>query len=479
MEDNLELDERGYFWWSNMDIPEGNFAPAGGAFGRLTISYVGEARLDLDTELPSDKGPFAALAGHGRATNRLIAGILKERTEHLLLGDVWADGPTKFASNGLSYQGYSAGKCLIGSKPFGTRSEFPVFNELRIPLTGYEQWLALRGFRFDRQEDALTLRHLVRADRTYEEAGCRIQMVFDARAESGEFYNDPVTLREIALCVLSTTIPKGLVELDDTFRMFEELMLLLTDVERSLEFPYVGGGDEGTYRFYFRRVKKTTRKVRFGDCWFTYPVVENSFGEIVGAYINRRNAVGSGFYMYLGNRRGMELYTEQKFTSLVVGLEALHRSLFPVTEDLERKRRVQSILSQIADQNDKNWVRECLNRASGPSFRDRIWEILKTGPAVLDDEKLKKLVQMCVKLRHAMAHTGAASGVDEYSTSIRTVSDLSEVISVLYHARILQEIGIPKDCIRNAIMKSPVSMRLNFFLVRCGLLDPESNMNHG
>ena len=175
--------------------------------------------------------------------------------------------------------------------------------------------------------------------------------------------------------------------------------------------------------------------------------------------------------MYLGNRRGIEQYTEQRFTNLIVGLEALHRSLFPATENVERKRRVESILSHITDQRDKKWVKECLNRASGPSFRERILEIVKTGPSILEDEKVGKLVQMCARFRHVIAHTGAASSPEDYEISVRTVFSLTEILSVIYHARILQEIGISGECVRNVVLGS-VSTRLNFFLARCGLLDP-------
>jgi hypothetical protein len=70
------LKERGLFWWSDVSVPDGQFAPDGSIAGLLTIDDDGRITLELDGYFPNKHGPFGVLTGQGVALKRNVAGIL-------------------------------------------------------------------------------------------------------------------------------------------------------------------------------------------------------------------------------------------------------------------------------------------------------------------------------------------------------------------------------------------------------------------
>jgi hypothetical protein len=69
---------RGFFWWSEEPIPNGQFAPSGAIPGALEVEETGIASLMLDATLPRGRlGPIGAIFRReedGRPIQGMLAG---------------------------------------------------------------------------------------------------------------------------------------------------------------------------------------------------------------------------------------------------------------------------------------------------------------------------------------------------------------------------------------------------------------------
>ncbi len=74
------LEERGRFWWSDIPVPNGQYAPDELITGLLHIDEDGRIALDLNEYFPNEHGPFGLLANDGTPITKSISGILRELT---------------------------------------------------------------------------------------------------------------------------------------------------------------------------------------------------------------------------------------------------------------------------------------------------------------------------------------------------------------------------------------------------------------
>jgi hypothetical protein len=78
--------------------------------------------------------------------------------------------------------------------------------------------------------------------------------------------------------------------------------------------------------------------------------------------------VGPGFYLYLGLRRGPPPYIENRFVTLITGLEALHRKIKNDAEERSVKEKVSRIIASVVNKNDRKWLTSRLKNAHEPNL---------------------------------------------------------------------------------------------------------------
>ena len=139
------FEERGLFWWADEAVPEKQFAPDSCVAGLLIIGDDGRTRLELDGYFPSKHGPMTPMMRRGQLIDKDIQGLLKTSNKRVLLSGLTGGGG-QFSTNGLSYERYIAGQCLVAdgfAKPPATCA----FKELIVPLAGFEEWLRLAAIK--------------------------------------------------------------------------------------------------------------------------------------------------------------------------------------------------------------------------------------------------------------------------------------------------------------------------------------------
>jgi ApeA N-terminal domain 1 len=167
--------------------------------------------------------------------------------------------------------------------------------------------------------------------------------------------------------------------------------------------------------------------------------LRDAFGEIWSRWKDKREAFGPGIYLFLSTRRGMPMYVEHIFVSLVFGLEALHRR--------RGGQEMQTLGQKLSD-------------------------IFGGLPVGLDVGRLREFCNACARRRNDIAHYGGDRHASTYSDFLADVNKKGKALSILYHALLLNELGISEQTIKRWMFDSFRAGPIKAHLVEAGLLDP-------
>jgi hypothetical protein len=253
---------------------------------------------------------------------------------------------------------------------------------------------------------------------------------------------------------------------------FEDLLVLLTNQECGLEWPKASIPDsDASGSLYFSRRRKVGGTVSHLYCWVPYPEIEHAFGSILDEWFKKRTEHGAAFHLYLGTRRGDQLYAEHRFINLIWGLEALNRKCWPMRpENPKRKVKVKSILKAldgIANAKDKATIRKAFERE--PSLEDRLKEMFTSLPVAISKEAFKEFAKQCAARRNDISHHGGPRDSASYEGFPLKLHELSSALAPLYHLLILASINVPSEVIQGIFLKSHKSFRELAYLKRVGL----------
>jgi Apea-like HEPN len=185
--------------------------------------------------------------------------------------------------------------------------------------------------------------------------------------------------------------------------------------------------------------------------------------------LKKRETIGAGFYLYLGVRRGEQNYIENTFVTLITGFEALHRKIINDSNATKIKDQVVRIVDDVKDKKDKKWLAGRLKHAHEPNLEKRLYDIFTSVDLGLVAKRLRKFASQCATIRNDLSHFGEQRGSISYQAFIRDVAIKNAALSVIYHAVILNEIGVGQDVIHDWLDVRSSSAKAYFF--EAGLLD--------
>jgi len=469
------LEERGRFWWEDMPVPEGHFAPEESITGMLTIDNDGRIALDLDDYFPNKHGPWGLLAQQGAPITKNLCGILRTSNRRVVLIGVINDGG-KVQSAGISYQRFIATDCLVGNLTVLSDQSLPTFDRMEIDLSGLEAWFWFRSITVSLSgDDQITAEYKRPETVKYELEDGTLHFEFDA-VGSIPFngLTDEIAMKEKASAIFQPAKRETLEQLRDRFRFLEDLLILLTDSEYQLTWPVIQLDTSNKFTWYFTRLKNESSvdPPKRHECLTHFPRLRDSFGSIWSSWKRKREEFGPGFYLYLGTRRGFSLYEEHRFVNLIWGIEAFHRTKYPANPD-EMKTRIENIVAQISEPNDKKLVKRGLKYAHEPRLEERIFSTFKDLPIGIESSRLRKFAKSCADARNDISHFGARRHDSVYSDFVLELAKKSRALSTLYHCLLLQEIGVNAEIIRNWTSKGWRSFRIKYSFVEVGLLAEE------
>jgi len=421
-----EIIERGLFWLADEVVPERHFAPGSAIWGTLLVGPDGKSSLELDGVFPRSKetsrSPFDPWP-----TECAIVGQLKGTGSYVRMQQVMSNG-TQWRTQAPSFEKFMASSCLVGDKA-GDMSVAgpgpnPCYLSIQVSLEGFEPWLGLKSAATKKTPDGLIAQYQQPKDHFYNLKEGSLEIRVELTPSRGD-HTSSLTITQRGLLTYTSRDAMSLDKVKEVTSRIEDLLILLTDCERGLDWPQIRvNGQAGWHTLYYSRTARPGSEMSARECWTKFPRLAADFGNIFDAWFAKHELLGSGFYLYLGNRRGLHLYEENRFVNLVWGLEALHR-------------RTQT------------------QRAAKPTLSDRLNEIFSQLPWDLNAEALKAFSVDCAKRRNDISHFGGPRATEKYRELLDDLWRLTEALDPLYHASILRVIGVPDDQIRWIFTEGP------------------------
>lgn len=228
--------------------------------------------------------------------------------------------------------------------------------------------------------------------------------------------------------------------------LIQDLFVILTGSDYRSPWSRVLLSDKSVGTLYYFRLHSNQKPPERHKCLTFFADVENDFGTIFFSWLEKSQQYGPGFYLYLSTRRGIKSYTEQRFFSLVSGLETLHRSIYGDEMPQNYQSKMDRIIKNISSSKDRKWLENKLQRFAAPNLDQRLFKIFSSIPIGLKADHLKTFCIRCAKIRNSLAHHGhvGATGTTD-DDAYRPIFNINDTISCLYHLFIMTQIGVADD----------------------------------
>jgi hypothetical protein len=479
------LEQRGLFWWFNeSDLPARSKEAA--VPGLLTITDDGRTTLQTDGPLCGNDEHTDWTKPRSFPPSRRIAGLLDTPGDYVLLEDLERTD-FSFSDEAPQSQEFTAEYCTKRQFAFPNDYEQGQFTELRVEMTGLEEWLDLDSIVVSGQDadDDNTVRVQV----SYKEhrisfpvlggmllvesltTGSSLFRLTDHPRRSAEF-------KQYLYIIFRPDTPANRQQMQYTFTKIEELLALLLGTYYRLVWPTFVRKEEpfdSWVTIYSQRNAPTSRPLNRYFCWVTFERIREHFGQLFQGWLDSSEAFGAGFYLYIASLRNPHVYSEDRLFSLCSGMEALHRRWLQESESSPRvvqaKERVQRILSFLPeDSSDLKWLSKRLARAHEPNLEARLLECLRQLPIQFAKGELEKFAKACADRRNDISHEGGPRSDMDYSAFHQETSRLAEALDHLFHALLLYKIGLPTNVLFETLTKSWVAERqIKPALVEVGL----------
>jgi ApeA N-terminal domain 1 len=450
--------QRGYFWWADEPAQNERTMPVGAVSGSLHTDGQGRSTLRLDgllSKIPGRLVPYGTQPTDDK--DYPIVGVIKGGLSYTRLEKVRL-ASLHHGSNMPSSQSITALTRIDGDKLITGVEQLARCTNIRISLAAFGEWLDLSPPKFRRTRKGLVSYQQGLDEHTYELKDAVLTMNADLWASTTD--NLAAETRQEGYLTFRPKAPLSFEEVKQIQKRFEDLLILLTNFERVLESILVQL-DDGNHWYQltsWRPLGEQQEVTRFG-CWTLFPDLAPIFGEITSLWHEKYDRVGPGFFLYLGNRRGMHLFLEDRFMNLIWGLESLHRQIGTPWDNGNVVAKVDRILGSVC-KKDRAWLARNLRYATEPPLDSRIADLLGKIPIGLTGDDLTWFAKQCAELRNAMSHHGGRRDGVDYHLIQRRMYLSSVILGPLYHARILHEIGVSDDKIRDGFNGLDASMRL-------------------
>lgn len=459
------LSARGLFWLTGSpDVMTAELATR----GTLTIDTRGKIDLKLDKDEWKWGEPSETLAAvHSRRF--AITGCLVDTAQYVRLERAFVSRAHPFSATGCSVTAIGAFICLVSDRTSRDLRGQALANIVRIPLGPLRAWLdrpmpvtvpAVEGFE---------VRYPAEPDTTYALQFGQLKVVSGCRAQS-DFTQRWLTVTPEAWLEFLFNEPLSLTKAGDLFSDIEDLLVLLTDFEVSLDWPVIRfpGIDVNATLYCTRRRSRETHFSAI-ECWLLFSQLQDDFGIIVERWLALRDEFGPAFHLYLGTRRGVDLYEEHLFVNLIWGLESLHRHTgrLPDTSRIQAKiERIRKCVDASLSARDRKWLEDRLTIALEPNLADRLHALFSELPLRVSAEALWAFSERCARRRNDISHVGGPIQRAGYADFVLELHHLAGALSHLYHAAILLRLGISAAAIERVFFDKHGS-----FVIRSRLHD--------
>lgn len=432
--------------------------------GTLQIEANGTSKLSLVGLLSDSASSKISLATPPIDENRCIVGVLKDRG-YVFLRRIGGGGTT--FSNVLSHQTYQAREAVV-FHDLEKNPDLDAVTKLVVGLDDLGDWASEPAVTVKTTSRGATARASKSGMQTFKlsDKTVRLKTTIKYSVPAGHCQRS-VTIKQETFWEVQPKTPYTLDAVREEFRLLEDFLFLLADLDVVLPWPTVKYGRQ-TGIYYFEQRQPNSQRVDILKSWATLRRLATNVGTLLSNLKAQRDVLGPGLYLYLGIRRSPALYLENRFSTAIFGIEALHRKVGTSVDRSKFEEKIARIIADVQKPKDKDWLRERIMHAAEPSLQERIFSTFSELEIGLDAEELREFAQKCARLRNDIAHFGGQREGD-YHDFVRRIHVLNAAVQPLYHAVLLQRIGLNEDRIWAYFHKSPYSSQRKECLKTAGL----------
>lgn len=479
MPDSTEpiLEKRGFFWWHGERTPRGRYAPPFGVPGILTVQADGRVRVNLAGSLSRSNPPDGASPDPARLDGspdafkgRTIAGTVDGNSRCVYLKNP-VYRPLSPMVDGKPGEQFDSDFCIVGNTSTVRNAKSLRFSKLSISLAGLEQWIWNEVISASR-EKANGPAHsrdvsYAAAETEYKLDDGRISLRTDVHCSAwGEMPHREIAFRQydwLDWHRAKTGTPEAMRQ---EFVHIEEFLAILTGTYYSLDWPLISlkiGSKDETYTLYFWRNMERSRTPEISNLWTTFPQIRDTFGTLYSNWRKKRREYGPGFYLYLAALRNTPMYIEHRFVNLIWGIESLHRGMNQEPAMSKNQQKVEDILRKaghLLNSGERSWLKSQRRIRMEPPLEYRITSTFAGLPWKLTKASLHEFALRCRIRRNNISHYGGPEDKSEsYETFRRELMELTEGLTPLYHAALLQEIGLDAKTVASC-GRMPIGFRI-------------------
>ncbi|MGJ3702656.1 HEPN domain-containing protein [Variovorax sp. AFSI2.2] len=469
----IQLEDRGFFWTSEEALAAGE-VPATAVPGLLTIDTDGGIQLELDGMFAESGHPWKVILEdqHDALKDRVCWGLLKKNSQYVRLNGLLKNGGSA-RSRGISYVIYVVEACLVAGGPFPDSDIGNDVRELEVDLAGFENWISRGELQPTKTRRTLSVKHTTTKPTRYKLDDGALEFRSDILGPAiPQIRRHSVELKTLHSVSWAPRKPMTLVAAIERYRALQDLLILLTGSDRTLEWPTVTlGTTRHPATAYFHRIGGKSEPPGIHQLFTFFEQLAPKFGELYQCFIEMRRDIGPGIFLYLATRRGMTFYVEHRFASLVWGLESLHRRS-KADQRTALDEKIARILEAVQPR-DKRWLRGRLAFAGEPSLEERLFDLFSSLllPMDVQEEKIRTFAKRCADVRNLISHFGGRRDADSESLTMEA-QELSEVLGFIYHLLLLQKLGIESARLRALLYEAHATFRGRHWCQRIGLLEP-------
>lgn len=440
------LSERGYFWDAKIELSETLFAPDEAVYGLLEVDEEGSIRLELDGLL---KGPGSIDFNSEKTNEQLdICGKLKSDASSVMLIGAYRNGQT-YSTHNISHEKFVSLHCLASKCEVEMlKKQFKNLRSVKAYCGSYKSLFAVQNIKYKKTRRKITAAY--KFDKARVIKGVTRTVIIDQDIKIP--YGNERQLDHIELDCCPTIEVKfpsmiSVQEASLEFTRIQDLLTILTGRRCDIGWPRVIDQKNDTFvTLYYLRGRQLHEGLERHHCWTHICQIDSNIQDIISSWFERREILGAGIFLYLATRRGMDMYAEHRFMSLMWGLEAFHRALSPQADDAAVRNKIDRIIEAVAPK-DRRWLRKRLSGPVEPGLDTRIYKLFESLPIGISSIELSRFAQECRTIRNNISHFGSIQRSEGESDYDR-LNKLSMAVSYLYHLRVLMEISVPKDHIR-------------------------------
>ncbi len=339
------LEQRGFFWWFDQpDVPVHSKETSAPAL--LTISDEGQITLDVDGSLCGNDEYRDWTKPRPLPTSRRIVGQLVSPGGYVFLEGLERTD-LALSDESPQQQTFTAELCIRRDSPFPSNYSQEEFLELRVEMTGLEDWLALDSILVS---DEHTRDANVQVQVSYKEhrltyptlgGTISIESITTGADLFGYFSTHPsrdIHFKQTYYLIFRPEALSTLAALRDTYTRLEEFIALLTGFYERLTWPILVRKEDPFDNWetvYFYRGSPSAQPINRHFFWVPFARIREVFGTLFRGWQIGSDAFGAGYYLYVSSLRNPHIYSEHRFANLVWSVEALHRKWLtePETSD--------------------------------------------------------------------------------------------------------------------------------------------------